>query len=77
MSQFPGTGEFEVIVLCMKVTTVNAYYYAPKPQYNFSNLKSELRIEDKIRACEAKSSMYTKWPLHTNKGNRNMIFECK
>ena len=36
---------------------IKGHSNAPKPQYNFPNLKSELRIEDKIRACEAKSSL--------------------
>ena len=58
MSQFPGIGEFEAIVLYMEFTMDNDYHYALITIYLTSKLTWGQRILLKIHAWLAKSSLW-------------------
>ena len=57
MSRFPGTGEFEAIVLHMEFTMDNDYHYARNTIYLTSKLTWGQRLNLKIHALLAKSSL--------------------
>ena len=58
MSQFPGTGEFEAIILHMEFTMDNDNHYALSTIYLTSKLTWGQRILLKIHAWLAKSSLW-------------------
>ena len=63
MSQFLGTGEFEVIVLYMEVSMVNDYHYAHKIIFPTSKATWGKRLQCIIHAYWSKIKPMTKWPL--------------